>query len=125
MNKKYLLILLLLAGTITVWGLFSIFKTIVIKRKGTQIKAIVTRVVTNCDKYNKIEVVYQAKTYEVNIARNDCRDGIYKTGQIVTLLKYKDYDQLVWPESQIEWLPVLFIALIILIYYSNKEKFKG
>lgn len=116
-------ILTLLAVSIIVIGLYSITKTILIKNKGTQIAATVTHVDRNCDRNNKMQVKFESKIYEISISSQECRDRVYKTGQKVTLIKHKDYDELVWPQSQIEWMPFLLVVVLGLAYYSNKEKF--
>jgi hypothetical protein len=116
-------ILSLLAVLIIITGLYSIARTIIIKQKGTKIAATVTHVDRNCDRYNKIQVKFESKTYEVNISSKECRDRFYNPGQKVTLIKYKDYDELVWPESQIEWMPLLLVVLFGLVYFTNKENF--
>jgi hypothetical protein len=84
----------------------------------------VLKVDTDCDKYNKIEVSFEKKVYLVTISRSDCQNKVYKVGQIVTLIKYKDNDTLVWPEAQVEWLPIVILAAFALAYYTNKEKFQ-
>ena len=123
MNKKLEILIVFLAATIFVWGLYSIFRLIIIKNKGSQITAIVQAVDTNCDRYNKIEVAFDGETYPVSISKTDCRDGVYKVGQRVTLIKYKDDDTLVWPEAKYEWLPFIILVLLALAYYTNKDKF--
>src|SRR5687767_8086519 len=100
MNNKFRVVVFLLAGSLLIWGLYSIVQLIIIKNSGTQIIATVTKVDADCDKYNKIEVVFEAKTYPVSISNSNCRDRIYKIGQKVTLIKHKDYNTLVWPKAQ-------------------------
>jgi regulator of sigma D len=114
---------MVLVGVFLLWGFYSIYQLIVIKTKGSQVIAQILKVDTNCDKYNKIVVNYGDKVYEVAISRTDCREGVYKVGQNVTLIKFKDYDTLVWPSAQYEWLPFLFLFLLALVYYTNKDKF--
>ncbi len=114
-------ILTLIAVSICIIGLCSITKTIIIKYKGSKITATVTHVDSDCDRYNKIQVEFKNKTYEISISKNNCRDKVYKLGQKVTLIKYKNYDELVWPESKIEWVLPLIIGVGILAYYTNKK----
>lgn len=97
--------------------------SIFIKYNGTPISATIIKVDIECDKYNHIEVLFESGYYRVSISREDCRRGVYKAGQQVTLLKHKDFNELVWPESKIEWMPFLFLILFALIYYSYREKF--
>lgn len=123
MNKKVGVLIMVLAGILLAWGVYSIARLIIIKNKGSQITATVLKVDTDCDRYNKIEVIHGGKTYPVTISRTDCRDGVYKVGQTVTLLKYKDDNTLVWPGAPYEWLPLLFLAILALAYYTNKDKF--
>ena len=123
MNKKVGVLIVVLAGIVLAWGVYSIARLITTKNKGSQITATVLNVDTDCDRYNKIEVAYADKTYPVSISRENCRDGVYKVGQTVTLIKYKDDNMLVWPEAQYEWLPFVLLAILALVYYSNKDKF--
>ena len=125
MNKKsvVLIILLVLVGALLVWGFYSMVRLIIIQYKGSPIAATVLRVDTDCDKYNHIDVVFENKTYSVTISRNDCHNKVYKIGQSVSLLKYKDDDTLVWPQAQYQWLPFMLIAVLALAFYTNKDKF--
>jgi hypothetical protein len=123
MNKKVGVLIVVLAGILLTWGIFSIIRLIIIKNKGSQITATVLKVDTDCDRYNNIEVAFAGKTYQVSISSTSCRDGVYKVGQTVTLIKYKDNNTLVWPEAQYEWLPFIFLAILALGYYTNKDKF--
>jgi hypothetical protein len=121
MNKKVGVLIVVLAGILFTWGIYSIIRLIIIKNKGSKIIATVLKVDTDCDRYNNIEVAYAGKIYPVLISRVSCRDGVYKVGQIVTLIKYKDDNTLVWPEAKYEWLPLS--AILTLGYYTNKDKF--
>lgn len=123
MNKKVEVLIVVLAGILLAWGVYSITRLIIIKNKGSQITATVLKVDTDCDRYNNIEVAYAGKTYPLSISRASCRDGVYKVGQTVTLIKYKDYNTLVWPEAQYEWLPFVLLSILALAYYTNKDKF--
>ena len=123
MNKKVEVLIVVLAGILLAWGVYSITRLIIIKNKGSQITATVVHVDTDCDRYNIIEVAYAGKTYPVSISSENCRDGVYKVGETVTLIKYKDDNTLVWPEAQYEWLPFILLAILALGYYTNKEKF--
>jgi hypothetical protein len=123
MKNRIFYPILVLVGVVLLWGFFSIYQLIVIKTKGSQVIAQILKVDTDCDKYNNIVVNYGDKVYEVAISSTDCREGVYKVGQNVTLIKYKDYDTLVWPSAQYEWLPFLILFLLALVYYTNKDKF--
>ena len=114
---------MVLAAILLACSVYSIARLIIIKNKGSQITATVLKVDTDCDRYNKIDVAYGGKAYPVTISRSDCHNGVYKVGQSVTLIKYQDDDTLVWPEAQYELLPFIFIALLVLSYYTNKDKF--
>lgn len=109
---------------VVMWGISSIGKTIFIKYTGEKIEAIVSKTPSSCDRYNYINVLFNGEDYEVSISRTDCREGLYKVGQKVTLLKNKKYKELVWPESQSELLPILIIAVFILAYISMKGRDK-
>lgn len=124
MNKKVSVFFVFLAVVVLAWVVYSSARLIIIKNKGSQITATVLKVDTDCDRYNEIEVDYAGKTYAVTISRTNCRESVYKVGQSVTLIKYRDYDTLVWPEAQYEWLPLVLIVLLALVYYTNKDKFK-
>ena len=124
MNTKFKALIILLAGAVLISGLYSIVGLIIIKYKGSKIAAIVLKVDTDCDRYNEITVAYEGKNYPVTISRANCQDKVYKVGQSVILIKYKDYNTLIWPEVNYEWLPFVFIVLFVLAYYTNKEKFQ-
>jgi hypothetical protein len=123
MNKKVRVLIVVFASIVLAWGIYSIARLIIIKNKGSQITTTVLKVDTDCDRYNNIEVAYGGKVYSVTIGRTDCQEGVYKVGQSVILIKYKDDDTLVWPEAQYEWLPFILIAVFALAYYTNKDKF--
>ena len=112
-----------LAFVIAIAGLFSIIQEIFIKNNGAEINAKVVRVDADCDRYNRIDVVYEGKTYEVSIGRDQCRYATYKVGQTVVLLKYGNNDTLVWPEARPELVLFLFLGLITWLYYEYKSKY--
>lgn len=124
MNKKVSVFFVFLAVVVLAWVVYSSARLIIIKNNGSQITATVLKVDTDCDRYNEIEVDYAGKTYAVTISRTNCRESVYKVGQSVTLIKYRDYDTLVWPDAQYEWLPFVLIVLLAFAYYTNKDKFK-
>jgi hypothetical protein len=107
-----------------IWGFTSIGKTIFIKYTGEKIEAIVSKTPSSCDRYNQINVLLDGLEYEVSISKTDCRESVYKVGQKVTLLKNKKYNELVWPESQPELLPLLIVAVFVLAYISMKGRYK-
>jgi len=123
MNKKVSVFFVFLAVVVLAWVVYSSARLIIIKNKGSQITATVLKADTDCDRYNEIEVDYAGKTYAVTISRTNCRESVYKVGQSVTLIKYRDYDTLVWPDAQYEWLTFVLIVLLALAYYTNKDKF--
>lgn len=108
---------------ILTWSFISMGHLVEIRYLGKEVKAIVVDVPIECDRYNHIKVMLAGKEHEVTISRTDCRKGVYKNGQEVTLLKYKNYDDLVWPGSRPEWTIVLIIGLLILVYLTNRKHF--
>jgi hypothetical protein len=124
MNKKSGILIVLLAGILILWGLYSIGRLIIIKHKGVPIIATVLKADIHCDRYNEIHVTYAGKAYPVPIRNADCRNRGYQVGQVVKLIKYKDDDTLLWPEAKYEWVPLLFIAVLAFAYYTNKGKFR-
>lgn len=118
---KYRVIIIVFALLI-VWGISSIGKTIIIKYTGEKVTATVNETPSSCDRYNHITVLLDSVDYEVTISRDDCRQGVYTVGQKVTLLKSAKFKELVWPESQIEIMPLLIIAIFILVYISIKAQ---
>ena len=117
-------VLIVVAITVIVLGFFSVLSAIIIKYTGKKVIAVVTEIPSTCDRYNHIKVLLHNTEYEVNISRADCREGVYKVGQKVKLLKNERYEQLVWPESQPEFVPLLIIAVFILGYISMKDRYK-
>lgn len=107
-----------------VLGFSSIGKTIIIKHTGKKVIAVVNEIPSTCDRYNHITVLLDNTAYEVNISRANCREGIYKVGQEVELLKHENYKELVWPESKPEIVIILIIAVLILGFYSA-QKYTG
>jgi hypothetical protein len=116
-------ILLSSAIVILVFGIIDIFQLIIIKNKGAEIKARVINVDIDCDRYNKIDVEFENRIYEVSISRSDCKNKTYSIGQQVTLLKYKNKKKLVWPDSNYNWLPLIVGFVLFLGYYTTKNKF--
>jgi hypothetical protein len=90
MNMKVGVVIVILACAVLAMGIYSIARLIIIKNKGSQITATVLKVDTDCDRYNKMEVAFEGRTFPVTISRNDCRDGVYEIGQSVTLIKFSD-----------------------------------
>lgn len=90
---------MVLAGILLIWGVYSIARLIVIKYIGSQITATVLKMNTDCDRYNEIKVINRGKIYPVTISRTACRDAIYKVGQTVTLIEYRNDNTLVWPDA--------------------------
>lgn len=123
MNTR-LTILIIAIGCLALWGLSAIIQLIIVKNYGAEITAQIVRVDDDCDRYNSIDVLHDGKTYTVSISRDDCRNKVYNEGQMVKLIKYKENDNLLWPESQVNWLPLLYLAIVFLFYISNKDKFK-
>lgn len=117
LNKGLIIFFFIL---LIVSGFISIGKTIFIKYTGIKIVATVTQIPSTCDRYNYVKVLFNNTEYEVNISSTDCREGVYKVGQKVELLKNERYKELVWPESQIELVPLLIVAVFILAYIGNK-----
>lgn len=96
-------------------------KSAVVRYFGKKVTAVVMSVPEICDKYNFIQVSIDKKVYEVTISRKECREGTYQIGQQIQLLKYKDYDELVWPGSRPELVILLIVGVLILGYYTNKS----
>jgi hypothetical protein len=124
MKKVKYGVLIVVAITVIVLGFSSVISTIIIKYTGKKVVAAVTEIPSTCDRYNHIKVLLDNTEYEVNISRPDCREGVYKVGQKVELLKNERYEELVWPESQPELVPLLIIAVFILAYISMKGRYK-
>lgn len=123
-QKLGVYILYALAGALLILGMLSIAKTIYIKFTGQKVVATVCKVPTSCDSYNSISVEIANEIYEVSISMSDCQDKVYKVGQQVDLVKNDHFKELVWPESQIEYMPILFILLAIIGYFSIKSKIR-
>jgi hypothetical protein len=109
---------------VVTFGIISIGKIIFIKYTGEKVVAIVSQVPSSCDRYNHINVLFKGEVYEVSISKADCREGFYKIGQKVTLLKNKKYKELVWPDSQPELLPIIFAGVFVLAFISMKGQIK-
>lgn len=124
MKKAKYGVLIVVAIAVIVLGFSSVINTIIIKYTGKKVVASVTEIPSTCDRYNHIKVLLDNKEYEVNISRTDCREGVYKVGQQVEILKNERYKELVWPESQPELVPLLIIAVFILAYISMKNRYK-
>ena len=77
MKNKVGVLIVLVAGVLLIWVIFSIAQLIFIKNKGAHTKATVLKVDTDCDRYNRIEVAFENKIYSVNISRSDCQNRAY------------------------------------------------
>jgi hypothetical protein len=106
---------------ILVWGLSAMIEMVIVRYWGQKTTAVVTAVPTECDRYNHITVLLDNTAYEVSISRDNCREGIYKVGQEVDLLKHENYEELIWPESQPEIVIILIIAVLILGLYTAQK----
>ena len=124
MKKFKFWILFVVFILLLVWGFKTIGTTIYIKYTGEKIVATVSKTPTSCDRYNYINVLFDGIEYEVSISRSDCIDRVYKVGQKVSLLKSKKYQELVWPESKPELLPLLIIVILFLSYIVMAKQYK-
>lgn len=126
MKRKKILgyILFTIAALLIVFSMKSTFINIMTKYLGDRVNTTVTKIPSQCDKYNFINVVLNGKEYEVSISRKDCTAGLYKVGQNAELLMYRNNDVLVWPDSYPELLVGLYLFLGIIVFLKVR-KHKG
>lgn len=117
-------VLVLAAITVLVIGFFSVGIKIFIKYHGVRTNAFVIKIPNSCDKYNHITLLIDSAFYEVGISRSDCKNAVYKVGDIVVVLKSDLFDEVIWPENQFEYLPIIFILLAIIGYFSINSNLK-
>jgi hypothetical protein len=124
MNKRVYWLLTLAAITIIVLGLLSVANKVIVRYAGKKVVTVVTEVPSECDKYNYIKVLLDSTEYEVSISRTNCRDGVYKVGQRVELLKHKNYEQLEWPGSHPELVIILMISILFFGLFIVRRTYK-
>jgi hypothetical protein len=122
--KTQNLMVLVACLALLIWGFISIGKTVLIRYTGVKVIAVVTKVPTECDKYNNINVLLNTDEYQVNISKTDCRQGVYKIGQNVTLIKHKKYNELVWPDSRPELTILIIIGVLIFGYVTTRKYYR-
>ena len=118
------IIIVFLCLVILGWGFYSIGKTIIIKYGGSNVDAIISQIPTECDKYNGIKVLVDETEFTVSISKKECREGVYKIGQKVVLLKHKKYDELIWPNSNPEFAILLIIGILLLGYFTTRKYYQ-
>ena len=123
-NKWFGILILVVVISIMIAGLSAITITIIIKFYGKQVSATVIEVPRECSKRNSIKVVYAGDFQYLGISRKDCSEGAYKPGQVITLLKLDQFDELVWPDSKPEWALVILVGLLVLIFFQVKAEIK-
>jgi hypothetical protein len=124
MKNKYLGIFIVLSCSVLfVCGFSIMIGSVIVKYYGDRVTAIVTEVPPECDRYNSVKVLLNNKEQEVSISRPDCQEKKYKIGQQVELIKHKNFDEPVWPESQPAIPLVGILALLIIIVYTNYNKY--
>ncbi len=107
-----------------VWGIASIGKLAVMRYFGEEVAAVVVSVPGTCDRYNFIKVSVDKSIYDMTISKKEYREGAYKIGQQIQLLRYKDYGELVWPGSRPELVILLIVGVLVLGYYTNRSRIK-
>jgi len=123
MKKRLSYGLLIVAASIAILviALSSGFKSVIIKYAGHKVVGTVADLPSGCDKYNSIKVLVNNKQYEISISKAACREGRYKVGQQVELLKHDKYEELVWPGSYPELVMFLIIGILIYSYFTVRK----
>jgi hypothetical protein len=123
MQRVVVWLLGLTVTAILIWGFSSLFGKVIVRYAGEKVIAIITEVPSRCDRYNHIEVLLDGTEYEISISKDNCRKGIYKLGQRVELLKYKNYKELVWPSSHPELAIIAIIIVLFFGFFSIRKKY--
>ena len=123
MTKLKYGLLIALGIAILVWGLSSIIGKVIVRYAGKKVVTVITEVPSECDRYNHIKVLIDSTTYEVSISKANCRDGVYKVGQRIELLRHKNYKELVWPGSHPELVIILIVLVLIYGYFTIRKRY--
>lgn len=112
----------ILIVVIMILGFSEIITDVIVKYSGEKIYAIVTKIPAEYSRHSQINLLVNGDEYEMNISSVSCRDGEYKVGQQVEVLKHPDYEELVWPESQPEFALLIIIGLLIYLYFFQYKR---
>jgi len=103
---------------ILIWGLNAMIGMVIVRYWGEKTTAVVTAVPNECDRYNRIKILLGEAEQEITISRNDCKEGKYRVGQQVELIKHKNFDEPVWPGSHPELAIIIVIGILIFAYLT-------
>lgn len=121
-TKKYWITAAILFFSLLILGFYMMFDLVIIKYGGSQVDAVVSKVPSNCDKYNQISVIISNVEYEINISRTECTNSVYKVGQHVQVIKHNNYKDLVWPGSHPELTMILCVLVLMYVFYNGKKR---
>ena len=124
MTKKssWILCIVFFGGVILLLVVLSI-RPIIIKYAGESVFATVIRTPSHCSRRSEIDVIVGTKKYDLGISAANCRDGKYKVGQKVEVLKYKDYNEVIWPKSHPDLALLIALGLFAFVYFTERNKY--
>lgn len=85
------------------------------RTEGLEVKAKIARIQKFCKRTNnRIDVIYQKKTYSVSISRTQCLKGTYRTGDDINLIYVDRFDSLFIKKDTSGFNYILSIVFLVL-----------
>jgi len=126
MKKKNLFGIIVIGACVALVALaiYGMVTWIITQREGKEVRVTIIAVPDRCDRSNPIKVALNGEVHEVKISRADCRNGVYKVGQQITLMQHPGYKELVWPDSRPDIVILCIVGLCLLIFYQYRTQHK-
>lgn len=115
------ILLLAVVLAVILWVVYSSVMGLMIKYDGEKVTALITRVPNECHKTNTITVMIENKLFNMQIRKEECREGIYSVGETVEVLKHKYFDELAWPNSNPELRFMLAVFMVAAAYLVRRQ----
>lgn len=89
---------------------------------GTVVTGEVTRVPRYCNKHASIDITFEGKQYSHSVSRSSCREGVYRTGQAISIRWHPDAGQVLFrdedPRKDLYILAGVFVVVVGLNIYN-------
>jgi hypothetical protein len=123
MGKTASILCIVFFGMIIILTVLVLTRPIIIKYAGESVFATVIRTPSHCSRRSEIDVMVGTKKYDLGISAANCRDGKYKIGQKVEVLRYKDYNEVIWPKSHPDLALLITLGLFAFAYFTERNKY--
>lgn len=120
--------LIFLFLTVYCWMFSSAFY---VYRNGTVVYGTVLRVSGRCNKHSNMDLLIHAKVYNIHIPAKECREGTYRSGQVVPVRWHPDHSEILYPDEDprhglyVVMGAMVFVLAMNSIGKSSKRKSKN